>query len=231
MLSELRDKRLIWLANEKLADKNSIKTGYESFDQHYGGLPADGLIEIQTKPGWGEIRFLLSYLKHKQDQGMTAIVQPPGILSAEFLLQNRFKLDQILLITPNSEPDALWAVEQCLKSGLCSSVLLWGEHLDFHQVRRLNLACEKEHASMLIIRGVQEHLIPGSRMSIQLQPVDDGLMIRVRRRKGCSLHINPTIEFQELWQSQFSPYDKRAPLKSATFQRLMLNELDLLVFS
>lgn len=218
MLSQLKEKQLVWLANEKLIDRKLIETGYEEFDAHYQGLPAHGLIEIQTMHGWGEIRLLIGYLKHKQEQGLISIIRPPGILNSEFLLQHGIKLDQILLINPKSGTDALWAAEQCLKSGLCSSVLLWKNRLSIKEAKRINLACEQGHASLFLIRCVQTSLVSGSKIAIQLQPESNGVRIKIKRRKGRSLNLDPIINSEPLWQPSLIQYWRKAPLKSVHFE-------------
>ena len=50
--------------------------------------------------------------------------------------------NNILIVFPNSVKEALWAAEQCLKSGACSAVLFWCQSLEVHQVRRFQVAAE-----------------------------------------------------------------------------------------
>lgn len=217
MLSELKNKRLIWLANETLVDNTYVKTGFSSFDNYYQGLPAYGLIELQSKYGSGEIRFLLTYLRKKQEQGIIAIVQPPGIPCAELLLQENIKLDQIILITPKDPKEALWAVEQCLHSGACSNVLFWHHNLNFTQARRINLACEKEQTSLLLFRNFEDNIIPACKLSLRLESEVKGLKIKIRKNRGRSADVTPIIDFDSLYSSIFPFINHEKSLKSANF--------------
>ncbi len=218
MLSELKHKQLIWLANERILDKQTIKTGYIEFDSHYLGLPLQGLIELQSRVGSGEIRFLANYLKHKQEKGIIAVVHPPGLLTSEFLLQQGFDLTRILLIFPDSMANTLWATEQCLKSGLCSAVLLWQETLTFKHTRRINLACEKEGSVLILMRSIQNTPLPSCKLSLQLQFEERGLRIKVKKQKGRKLsNSDPLIKFESLWPDYLLLFRQESCLKSATF--------------
>lgn len=217
MLSELKNKRLIWLANETLTDSTYVKTGFTPFDNYYQGLPSQGLIELQSKYGSGEIQFLLTYLRKKQEQGVVAIVQPPGLPCAELLLQENIKLDQIILITPREAKEALWAVEQCLQSGVCSNVLFWHDELSFTQARRINLACEKEQASLLLFRDFDNSIIPACKLSLRLEPEAKGLKIKVQKNRGRSAEVDPLVSFDSLYSSHSPFFDHKSWPKSANF--------------
>ena len=217
MLSELKNKRLIWIANETLTDNTYVKTGFASFDNYYQGLPSHGLIELQSKYGSGEIQFLLAYLRKKQEQGIVAIVQPPGIPCAELLQQENIKLEQIILITPREPKEALWAVEQCLQSGVCSNVLFWHNSINFIQARRINLACEKEQTSLLLFRDFYNSSIPACKLSLRLELEAKGLRIKVKKYRGRSAEIDPLISFDSLYSSHSPDVDHKSWTKSASF--------------
>lgn len=218
MLSDLKNKRLVWLANERTLDTQIIKTDYCEFDHHYKGLPQEGLIELQTMLGIGEIRFLANYLQQKQQQGMLVIAQSPGFLSSEFLLQQGFSLEQLLVITARSNTDVLWAIEQCLKSGLCSCLVLWCDDLSFTAVRRLNLLCEQEQASLIVVRSVREDALHGCKLSLQLQPELNGLRIRIKKRRGKPLNIDPFISLDRLWPNYSWLFSTETYRKSVNYR-------------
>jgi cell division inhibitor SulA/protein ImuA len=57
-----------------------------------------------------------------------------------------------MLIHPSATKDALWAVEQALRSGTCGAVLAWIEQADFHSLRRLQLAAAEGQSLCLLFR-------------------------------------------------------------------------------
>ena len=217
MLSDLKNKRLVWLANERTLDTRTIKTGYFEFDRHCNGLPLEGLIELQTVIGIGEIRFLANYLKQKQQQGMLVIAQSPGFLSSEFLLQQGFSLEQLLVIATSST-NVLWAIEQCLKSGLCSSLVFWCNDLNFTAARRLNLLCEQEQVSLIVIRSIREDAMHGCKLSLQLKPELNGLKIRIKKRRGKPLSIDPFISLDRLWPNYSWLFSTETYRKSVNYR-------------
>jgi len=54
-----------------------------------------------------------------------------------------------------SEADALWAVEQCLRSAACAAVLCWPRQADTATLRRLQLAAETGQTTGFMLRPSQ----------------------------------------------------------------------------
>ena len=186
-LKKYQNQGLLWYGqkNDQLAGR--IKTGFEVFDQALaGGLPPQGLFEIKTPTGIGEIRLLLPYLVQKQTQGLLVFIAPPNLLNAEFLLKNGVELDRILILNLYQPEEALWAAEQCLKSGCCSAVLLWQKAISVTQARRLLLASEQGESSLLLYRPQmkqQGFAIPAT-LSMTCQAHTSGIQVRIDKQRG-----------------------------------------------
>ncbi len=208
IIEQLEHKRLIWRGNEQKNQQNILPTGYSELDEKLdGGLPKNGVIEIQTELGIGELRLLKSFMLQHCEERLIAFIQAPGSLSAEFLVSQGFDLTKIIIITPKNHKDALWAAEQCLKSGSCGCVLLWQQSLQVHQAKRLQVACDTGNSVQFIFKSKQENVLslPVS-LSLALSPHPDGLKAKIIKRKGGwaqgFFHINMSTNWPGLTLQQ-----------------------------
>jgi hypothetical protein len=112
-------------------------------------------------------------------------INPPANLCAEYLLQQKRPLHQVLQLDAPRSADALWAAELCLKSGSCMDVLLWQNQLNLTQLKRLQLAAAQGQSQLYLFRPTQaeQQLLPWA-LSLQLTPASNGLQIRILKRKG-----------------------------------------------
>ena len=62
-------------------------------------------------------------------------------------------LSRLLLIRPGNATDALWTVEQTLRSGTCAAVLAWPRRADAKSLRRLQLAAKAGRRLWLVFRA------------------------------------------------------------------------------
>jgi len=217
MLQQLKDKNIIWFANEQATDNSYVESGYRELDRITGGFPSSGLIEVKSLLGVGEIRLLLHYLLKKCDQDLIPIVNPPALFSNEFLLQQNINLDRFVYINTGSADDALWSVEYCLKSGLCPCVLLWHNSFTFKSIRRLNLACEANGSSLIVFTSTDSPAMNGVKLSLSLQPTNVDLKIIINKAKGRVFSRHPIINMQNYWPSLYEQKEPTQPDKSFTF--------------
>ena len=75
------------------------------------------------------------------DDGVIAVVAPPYVPFASAWQRAGVRLSQLQVVTADAR-NALWAAEQCLRSGACSAVLCWPQHADDRALRRLQVAAE-----------------------------------------------------------------------------------------
>jgi len=201
-LTKYQNQGLLWYGqkNDQLAGR--IRTGFEVFDQALaGGLPPQGLFEIKTPTGIGEIRLLLPYLVQKQSQGLVVFIAPPNLINAEFLLKNSIELDRVLILNLYQPEEALWAAEQCLRSGCCSAVLLWQKAISVTQARRLLLASEQGESSLLLYRPQakqQGFSIPAT-LSLTCQANTLGIQVRIDKQRGGRASEELIIAMHQQW--------------------------------
>ncbi|MGP9800667.1 translesion DNA synthesis-associated protein ImuA [Rheinheimera sp. NSM] len=186
LLEQLARRQLLWQGNSCQAAYQAVPSGYPELDQQLaGGFPASGLIELQTQLGIGELRLLLPYLQQQHSSGrLLVLISPPAMPCADMLCAAGITLSQLVIVTPKTGKEALWAAEQCLQSGCCASVLLWQAGLKLAQARRLQLAAEQGAASLVLLRRPATGLSLPVNLSLELKPHRQGLQLSVHKRKG-----------------------------------------------
>lgn len=201
LLEQLARRQLVWQGNNQQAAYQPVASGFDCLDQLLaGGLPGSGLIDIQTDIGIGELRLLLPYLVHQQQNGrLLVLINPPAQPCADMFSSAGIALAQLLIITPKTAKDALWAAEQCLQSGCAGAVLLWQTALTLSQARRLQLSAEQSNASLVLLRHSAAGLCLPVNLSVKLQPHRQGVKLEVLKRKG-GWPLEPAlISMQQHW--------------------------------
>ncbi|SEL11081.1 Cell division inhibitor SulA [Colwellia chukchiensis] len=211
MLNSLQRQGKIWSAKQSKAIVEAVASGYPEIDQHLqGGFPRQGVIEVQSLSGIGEIRLFLPYLQHlfaaelKQHQQARQLVfiAPPAQINALSLLQAAIPLENILLISSEKPPESLWAAEQCLKSGCCLAVLLWQQQLAVHQIKRLKQAANTGDAIQVIFRAPNtfDLALPVS-LSLALEAIPAGLKIQVKKQMAAWPSRDFIVDMHQRWPS------------------------------
>lgn len=139
----------IWRAGTGSPTLTAIPSGFSELDQALpgGGWPESSLTEVlHDQYGIGELRLLMPALARLSRSGRwIALIAPPHIPYAPALAAQGVDLSRVLLVHPRKSRkghDALWALEQALRSGTCAAVLGWPAQADERQLRRLQLAAE-----------------------------------------------------------------------------------------
>ncbi|MCL9783609.1 translesion DNA synthesis-associated protein ImuA [Vibrio sp. S4M6] len=186
LINQLKSKQLIWQGSHSQASTECLSTGFRSLDDRIGGgFPTSGVIEIKTTHGIGELRLLWPHIKRHSSGRSIVLIQPPGKLCAESLYSDGINLANVLLVYPKCAKDALWAAEQCLKSGACSHVLLWQDKLDVHHAKRLQVASEQRNCLHFLFKAKNHYTfsLPVS-LSMTLLPHLNGLEVAITKRRG-----------------------------------------------
>jgi len=201
IIKQLQHQRLVWRGNEPQSQRDTLSTGYSEWDQQLnGGLPRNGVVEIQTELGIGELRLLQRFMQNHTKGRLMVFIQPPGVICAESLANQGFDLANVLVISPKNHNGALWAAEQCLKSGACDCVLLWQQNLEIHQAKRLQMASESGDCIQFIFKPQQHNVLPlPVTLSMTLSPHQYGLTARITKRKGGWLQGNFNIDMSDHW--------------------------------
>lgn len=203
-ISYLKNKSLLWQANHTQPAINGQHTGFKELDNALqGGFPEYGVIDIRSQIGIGELRLLLPSILTRQQQKQTELVtliSPPMSINSEMLAEFGFALDQVMVVQPRLNKQVLWSTEQSLKSGCCHSVILWHVSLSVTQVKRLQLAAEKGHCLLFIIRQPrQEHISLPVTLGITLSPSKIGIKAQITKRKGSWSNTSFDIYMGAYW--------------------------------
>ncbi|MDH5917551.1 recombinase RecA [Vibrio splendidus] len=201
LIKNLQDRQLIWTGLQSTTQGSTTSTGYSQLDKQLdGGFPTHGVIEVESQQGIGELRLLTPYLAQQNSQKLAIFINPPGKICAEFFSSQGIELENILVIQPQRDLDALWAAEQCLKSGACHSVLLWGSDLEIHQTKRLQAASETGKCLQFHFKATSPNQLslPVS-LSMKLSSHAQGLKVEVTKRKGSWSYGSFILDMSQNW--------------------------------
>ncbi|WP_135443414.1 translesion DNA synthesis-associated protein ImuA [Vibrio tasmaniensis] len=201
LIKNLQDRQLIWTGLQSTTQGSTTSTGYPQLDKQLdGGFPTHGVIEVESQQGIGELRLLTPYLAQQKSQKLAIFINPPGKICAEFFSNQGIELENILVIQPQRDLDALWAAEQCLKSGACHSVLLWGADLEIHQTKRLQAASETGKCLQFHFKTTSHNQLslPVS-LSMKLSSHIQGLKVEVTKRKGSWSYGSFILDMNQNW--------------------------------
>ncbi len=201
-LSDLKQQGHIWCLNDAPSPQQALApTGFAELDLLLGGgWPTQQVIELRTAFGIGEFRLLLPYLQQQASLGKLQVyINTPAQLHAPFLSSQGLPLWQLLDVRAQDR-DALWAAEQCLKSGCCSTVLLWQHTLNIARLKRLQLAAAEGQAELFLIRPAgQAQLSLPVGLSLALSPAAQGIEVRVLKRRGGWPGARQLVNFSGRW--------------------------------
>lgn len=203
LIEHLKKKQWLWQGNQTPESQDYYATGYSLLDQKLeGGFPKHGVVELQSPQGIGELRLLIPHLQQTSQERLAVFIQPPGYLCAQHLASQGIDCNKALLIYPKSQREALWAAEQCLRSGACSNVLLWATEIEVHQARRLQVASETGNSLSFLFKSGQKNRfsLPVS-LSMTLQPHALGLEVTITKRKGGWPHGSFVLDMRHYWPS------------------------------
>jgi hypothetical protein len=172
----------------------SIATGFAALDVLLpgGGWPTGAISEILlAHRGIGELGLAAPALARMSADRHVAFIAPPHIPYAPALAARGIKLSNLLIVRADSDHDALWAAEQCLRSGACGAVLAWPRSGDDRALRRLQLAAEAGKTWGLLYRPARFAAQPSpAPLRLALAPASNshdargGVMVRILKRRG-----------------------------------------------
>lgn len=163
-----------------------------------GGWPHRALTELLLPhPGLGEVRLLAPALAARSaEQGCLMLFDPPADLCAPALAQLGLPVQQLLLVHSRQgshvrhllpSADALWALEQTLKSGHAGAVLAWlPARLGTDVLRRLQFAAQSHDGPAFVFRELAaQHKPSVAPLRLLLAAGGfDALTLRVLKRRG-----------------------------------------------
>lgn len=188
-LDTLLAARTVWHAGRTaIADIEAEPTGHAALDAllPQGGWPPRALTELLLPAdGIGELALLLPTLARLTQVGETvALVAPPYVPYAPAWQSAGVDLAQLQVVEA-APRDALWAFEQCLRSGACAAVLGWPATGDAQALRRLQVAADSGQCLAFALRD-RRHAVNASPAALRIEAVhmDRGVEWQVRKCRG-----------------------------------------------
>ncbi|QLC73808.1 translesion DNA synthesis-associated protein ImuA [Pseudomonas sp. LPB0260] len=158
-LDSLLDERRVWRGRPTARTAGRQPSGHAALDAALptGGWPESALSEIlMPGPGLGELHLLWPTLARLTRAAERVIlVAPPFVPYAPAWQAAGLDLRRLEVIQASGR-DALWAAEQCLRSGSCAALLCWPERADDRALRRLQVAAEGGQSLAFAYRPLRE---------------------------------------------------------------------------
>ena len=162
-------------------------TGHAALDVllPQGGWPRRALTELLLPAdGVGELDLLFPALARMTQAGQPVVViAPPYIPYAPAWQAAGMDLSQVEIVDA-SPRDALWAFEQCLRSGACAAVLGWPQQVDTQSLRRLQVAADSGDCLGFALRD-RKHVANASPAALRMEQA--GGQWHVRKCRGGQL--------------------------------------------
>ena len=189
LISHLKNKQLIWQASQQTLDAPhhaKHATGIAELDKALqGGFPNNGVVRINSAMGIGELRLCMPILQARQsDQRQLFVLAPPAVVNGEMLIEQGIAIERTFFIEHENEHDCLWACEQCLKSGICHSVIVWQSSLTQSQAKRLQLAAEQGDSLLLLFQPAEQTQALPISLSMQLARQHQSLHVTITKQRG-----------------------------------------------
>lgn len=158
-LDTLLQARTVWRGQPLALPPSKQPTGYAALDAALpsGGWPEAAMSEILLPAdGVGELQLLWPALARLTQAGeRVVLVAPPYVPYAPAWQAAGVDLTHLQVIQAPQLRDALWAAEQCLRSGSCGAVLCWPQLAHERALRRLQVAAESGQTLGLACRPLQ----------------------------------------------------------------------------
>jgi cell division inhibitor SulA len=155
-------------------------TGHAALDAllPQGGWPRRALTELLLPAdGVGELELVFPTLARMTQVGQPVVViAPPYIPYAPAWHAAGVDLSQLQIVEA-SPRDALWAFEQCLRSGACAAVLGWPAQADAQSLRRLQVAADSGDCLGFAFRD-RKHVANASPAALRLERADGAWHVR-----------------------------------------------------
>jgi hypothetical protein len=192
-LDALLDEQRVWKGRTSAPPRSPYPSGHPALDRALpsGGWPASALTEILIlADGSGELRLLWPSLARLSAGGeRIVLVAPPYVPYPHAWQAAGVDLQQLVVIEA-SPRDALWAAEQCLRSGSCGAVVCWPGMVDDRALRRLQVAAETGQTLAFACRPSQAAINP-SPAALRIVLDSRPQQLRVLKCRGGLAPVSP----------------------------------------
>lgn len=197
-LDALLSAQRVWRGQPVAPPRTAQPTGHAALDALLpgGGWPEAALTELLLPAdGMGELRLVLPTLARLTRAGQPVVlVAPPYLPFPAGWRQAGVDLAHLHLVEA-APRDALWAAEQCLRSGCVGAVLAWpklsnGMQADDRALRRLQVAADSGQALGFMFRDLRAAANPSpAALRIAIEGVPPQL--RVLKCRGANPPARP----------------------------------------
>ena len=184
----------VWRGRLAAAAAGAQPTGHVGLDAVLpsGGWPEAALSELLIPAdGVGELQLLWPTLARLSQAGeRIVLVAPPYLPFAPAWRQAGVDLGRLQVVRAGTSRDALWATEQCLRSGSCGAVLCWPLGADDRALRRLQVAAASGRTLAFATRSLAVAIHPSPaalRIAIDAAPAQ----WRVLKCRGGAVPAQP----------------------------------------
>ncbi|WP_226470505.1 translesion DNA synthesis-associated protein ImuA [Luteimonas panaciterrae] len=189
-LEALLSARTLWHAGRNaVIAADGEPTGHDAFDAllPQRGWPRRALTELLLPAdGVGELSLLMPTFARLTQAGDTVtLIAPPYLPYAPAWQAAGVDLAHLQIVEA-APRDALWAFEQCLRSGACTAVVGWPAHADAPALRRLQVAADSGQCLGFALRD-RRHAANPSAAALRIEAVRDarnGMTWQVRKCRG-----------------------------------------------
>lgn len=184
-LHELLDAQHVWRGRPTERPPSREATGHAELDDALPsrGWPERSLTEILIPAdGVGEIELLLPTLVRLTGAGRPVVLVAPPYIPYAPGLQARGVALQHLHVVDADAKQAVWALEQALRSGACAAVIGWPQKADHHALRRLQVAADTGQALGFVLRD-RRHADNASPAALRLE-IGANRQVYVRKCRG-----------------------------------------------
>lgn len=197
-LEDLLAARTLWHAGRSARQAaDGEPTGHAALDAllPQGGWPRRALTELLLPAdGVGELALLMPTLARCTRAGeRVAVIAPPYVPYAPAWQAAGLDLSRLCIVEA-APRDALWAFEQCLRSGACAAVLGWPQQADARALRRLQVAADSGRCLGFALRD-RRHAANASPAALRLEAVrgERGIAWHVRKCRGGPVPSTPFV--------------------------------------
>jgi hypothetical protein len=176
-IDALLHQRRVWKGRHAVLPPGSQPTGHAELDAVLpaGGWPEAALVEVLIPAdGVGELQLVWPTLARLSQAGERVVLVAPPYLPFASAWQNAgVDLRHLQIVRVETARDALWATEQCLRSGSCGAVLCWPRDADDRALRRLQVAAESGRSLAFATRPLDaaHHASPAAlRIAVDAEP-------------------------------------------------------------
>jgi len=199
-LATLLEHPAIWRGDDCAPEPATLPSGFAALDAALPGhgWPQGALTEmLLEREGIGELRLALPALAHVQAQGRDVVwIAPPHWPYAPALAAAGLDLARFYIVRCRDPKDALWAYEQALRAPECGAAFAWHAVHDDRALRRLQVAAREGRTwGVLWRRPGQPGSATAAPLRLRLAPAENGLVVRVLKRRGAGLPEPLVIDF------------------------------------